>query len=54
MASRITSGLTLAPTSSMNDTAANATTNPPVAAAPTAIGRRPWLGSRSSRKRPTP
>src|SRR5215210_6767114 len=31
IASRITSGLTLAPTSSMNDTAAKATRKPPVA-----------------------
>jgi hypothetical protein len=54
IASRITRGLTLAPMSSMNDTAANATTKPPVADAPTASGSSPWLGSRISRKRPTP
>ena len=52
--SRITSGLTRAPMSSISDTAANAVTQPAVAAAPTATGSRPWLGSRTSRKRPTP
>jgi hypothetical protein len=52
--SRSTSGLTVAPTSSMNDTAANASTHAPVATAPTASGSSPWLGSRTSLKRPTP
>jgi hypothetical protein len=52
--SRSTSGLTVAPTSSMNDTAANASTHAPVATAPTANGSSPWLGSRTSLKRPTP
>ena len=51
--SRITSGLTRAPTSSMKETAAKVRTQPAVAAAPTGTGISPWLGSRTSRKRPT-
>ena len=47
--SRNTSGLTDAPTSSMNETAAKAITQPTVAAAPTGIGISPWAGSRTSR-----
>ena len=52
--SRITSGLTRAPMSSISETAAKATTQAAVASVPTASGISPWLGSRTSRKRPTP
>ena len=47
--SRKTSALTDAPTSSMNETAANASTQPNVAAAPTGIAISPCAGSRTSR-----
>ena len=52
--SRSTSGLTRAPMSSISATAANATTQAAVASVPTTTGSSPWLGSRTSRKRPTP
>ena len=44
-----TCALTDAPTSSMNETAPKASTQPTVAAAPTGIAISPWAGSRTSR-----